>query len=115
MVILLISTPSDVPRFRDLLGDGKNLGINLCYAEQAKPEGIAQAFLIGEEFIGDNIVCLILGDNIFYGNTLEEKLRAAVTQHLEPHCNTISSTYFVIQRNCCEICRVNCSHPTVMH
>lgn len=65
--VLLISTPSDVPRFRDLLGDGKNLGINLSYAEQAKPEGIAQAFLIGADFIGGDPVTLILGDNVFYG------------------------------------------------
>ena len=68
--ILLISTPEDLPRFKDLLGDGSDYGIRLTYAEQAKPEGIAQAFLIGADFIGDDNVCLILGDNLFYGDML---------------------------------------------
>ncbi len=66
--VLIISTPKDLPQFRDLLGDGSRLGMRFSYAEQAKPAGIAQAFLIGADFIGDDGVCLILGDNIFYGN-----------------------------------------------
>ncbi|MBL7714597.1 MAG: glucose-1-phosphate thymidylyltransferase RfbA [Bdellovibrionales bacterium] len=78
--ILIISTPRDLPMIRDLLGDGSGLGIRLQYAEQAKPEGIAQAFLIGADFIGKDPVCLILGDNIFYGSDLTKKLEKAATQ-----------------------------------
>ena len=66
--LLLISTPNDLPRFKDLLGDGTQLGLRLQYAEQPAPKGIAQAFVIGAEFIGDSPVCLILGDNLFHGN-----------------------------------------------
>ncbi|MCV3396294.1 glucose-1-phosphate thymidylyltransferase RfbA [Campylobacter sp. RKI_CA19_01116] len=68
--ILIISTPKDLPRFQELLGDGCELGITLCYKEQPSPDGLAQAFLLGEEFIGSDDVCLILGDNIFYGQGL---------------------------------------------
>lgn len=73
--ILIISTPEDLHRFEDLLGDGSSLGINISYKEQPKPEGLAQAFIIGEEFIGDDSVSLILGDNIFYGHELPEILQ----------------------------------------
>ena len=73
--ILLISTPDDLPRFINMFGDGSNLGINLEYAEQQKPNGLAEAFIIGERFIGKDDVALILGDNIFYGNSLPEILR----------------------------------------
>jgi glucose-1-phosphate thymidylyltransferase len=75
--ILIISTPRDLPMIRELLGDGSDLGIKLSYAEQAKPEGIAQAFIIGADFIGTSPVCLILGDNIFYGSELGPKLEQA--------------------------------------
>lgn len=76
--ILIISTPSDTPRFKDLLGDGSNFGINLSYAVQKKPEGLAQAFLIGEDFIGNDTCAMILGDNIFYGGWFRKYLNDAV-------------------------------------
>lgn len=75
--ILIISTPRDVPLIRDLLGDGSNFGINLSYEIQSKPEGISQAFLIGENFIQNSPTCLILGDNLFYGYTMPAQLTAA--------------------------------------
>lgn len=75
--ILIISTPRDIPLIKDLLGDGSNFGINLSYEIQQKPEGISQAFLIGENFIKDSPTCLILGDNLFYGYTMPTQLSAA--------------------------------------
>lgn len=76
--ILIISTPDDLPNFKKLLGDGTRLGLSFVYAEQPRPEGLAQAFTIGKPFIGKDTVCLILGDNIFYGNSLDATLRNAV-------------------------------------
>ncbi|AJE17250.1 glucose-1-phosphate thymidylyltransferase RfbA [Stutzerimonas balearica] len=78
--ILIISTPQDLPQYKNLLGDGSQFGISLQYAEQPSPDGLAQAFLIGEEFIGDDSVCLILGDNIFHGQHFTEKLQRAARQ-----------------------------------
>lgn len=75
--ILIITTPEDTELYRSLLGDGSRWGLDICYAQQPKPEGLAQAFIIGEDFIGSDNVCLILGDNIFYGNRVEQTLRNA--------------------------------------
>ncbi|MCU9947287.1 glucose-1-phosphate thymidylyltransferase RfbA [Pseudomonas sp. PDM13] len=76
--ILVISTPQDLPQYRNLLGDGSQFGVRFAYAEQPSPDGLAQAFLIGEAFIGSDSVCLILGDNIFHGQHFTEKLQRAV-------------------------------------
>ena len=76
--ILIISTPQDTPRFKELLKDGSQFGVNLTYAVQPSPDGLAQAFIIGEEFIGDDTVAMVLGDNIFAGHGLKKRLKAAV-------------------------------------
>lgn len=87
--ILIISTPHDLPGFQRLLGDGSDFGVRFEYAEQPSPDGLAQAFLIGEEFIGDDDVCLVLGDNIFYGSFFTKMLREAVANAKEEKKATI--------------------------
>ena len=76
--ILIISTPDDTPRFKELLGDGHQFGLHLSYAVQPSPDGLAQAFIIGADFIGNDFVAMVLGDNIFFGHGLKKRLKAAV-------------------------------------
>ena len=91
--ILIISTPHDLPGFRRLLGDGKELGVKFEYAEQPSPDGLAQAFIIGEEFIGDDSVCLVLGDNIFYGAGFSALLHKAVADAEKNNKATVFGYY----------------------
>ena len=90
--ILIISTPEDLPNFEKLLGDGKDIGITLSYKEQPSPDGLAQAFIIGEDFIGGEDVCLVLGDNIFYGYGFSETLRNA-RKNIEKGKSTVFGYY----------------------
>ena len=87
--ILVISTPQDTPRFKELLGDGKQFGISLSYAVQPSPDGLAQAFIIGEDFIGKDDVAMVLGDNIFAGHGLKKRLKKAVETAKEGRGATI--------------------------
>ncbi|TCI91747.1 glucose-1-phosphate thymidylyltransferase RfbA [Tenacibaculum sp. M341] len=91
--ILIISTPVDLPNFQKLLGSGEDLGIKLTYKEQPSPDGLAQAFILGEEFIGNDDVCMILGDNIFYGHGLPELLKNAIKNVKEENKATIFGYY----------------------
>ena len=92
--ILLISTPEDTPRFEHLLGDGSQFGLRLSYRVQPSPDGLAQAFLLGEEFIGDDACAMVLGDNIFYGNGFGKVLRAAA-ENAEQHARATVFGYYV--------------------
>lgn len=91
--ILIISTPHDLPAFRRLLGDGKEFGVNFEYAEQPSPDGLAQAFIIGEKFIGNDSVCLVLGDNIFYGSGFTGLLRESVQNAEQKGLATVFGYY----------------------
>ena len=92
--ILVISTPEDTPKYEYLLGDGSQLGISISYKVQPSPDGLAQAFILGDEFIGDDNVCLILGDNVFYGGQLPERLQKSV-QTVESTQNAVVFGYYV--------------------
>jgi len=92
--ILIISTPHDLPNFKKLFGDGKALGLELSYAEQPSPDGLAQAFIIGEDFIGNDAVCLVLGDNVFYGSGFSSLLKKTV-QHVENNKEAVVFGYYV--------------------
>ena len=91
--VLVISTPYDLPGFKRLLGDGTDLGMNIQYAEQPSPDGLAQAFIIGEEFIGNDCACLVLGDNIFYGAGLTAMLKDSVKKAEEEQKATVFGYY----------------------
>ena len=91
--VLIISTPQDLPRFEDLLGDGSDIGMQFSYIVQPSPDGLAQAFILGEEFIGDDDVCLVLGDNIFYGHGLTQMLSSAVQNATEEKKATVFGYY----------------------
>lgn len=106
--ILIISTPKDTPRFKDLLGDGRRLGIKITYAAQKEPKGIAESFIIGEKFIGNENVCLVLGDNIFYGHNLIEILNECYFMKegaiVFGYCVKDPQRYGVIEfDNCCNV------------
>ena len=92
--ILIISTPDDLPSFRRLLGDGSDYGVSFTYAEQPSPDGLAQAFIIGEEFIGGDSVCMVLGDNIFHGSGFEDMLQSAVN-NVQEHDQATVFGYWV--------------------
>ncbi|MDP3452524.1 MAG: glucose-1-phosphate thymidylyltransferase RfbA [Bacteroidales bacterium] len=91
--ILIISTPEDLPGFKRLLGDGRDYGVEFTYAEQPSPDGLAQAFIIGEDFIGDDCACLVLGDNIFYGQSFSTMLQEAVSDAQERSTATVFGYY----------------------
>ena len=91
--VLIISTPTDLPRFKDLLGDGSDIGMCFEYVEQPSPDGLAQAFILGEDFIGDDDVCLVLGDNIFYGHGMTELLASSVKNAKEDNNATVFGYY----------------------
>lgn len=91
--ILIISTPDDTPRFESLLGDGSQFGVSLSYCVQPSPDGLAQAFILGKEFIGDDACAMVLGDNIFYGNGFKKLLRAAVENAEINYCATVFGYY----------------------
>jgi glucose-1-phosphate thymidylyltransferase len=91
--VLIISTPHDLPQFKNLLGDGKNIGMSFSYAEQPSPDGLAQAFIIGEDFIGEDDVCLILGDNIFYGHGLTDMLENSIINVKDENKATVFGYY----------------------
>ena len=92
--ILIISTPEDTPKYESLLGDGTQLGLNMSYKVQPSPDGLAQAFILGDTFIGNDDVCLILGDNVFYGGRLPERLKDSV-QEVKSNQNAVVFGYFV--------------------
>lgn len=110
--ILIISTPTDLPRFKELLGTGEELGLSLSYVKQPSPDGLAQAFILGEEFIGDDDVCLVLGDNIFYGRGLSNLLSEAV-EKVEKQNDAVIFGYYVNEPSRYGVVEFNSSNEAI--
>lgn len=112
--ILIISTPTDLPNFERLLGDGVAYGVNLSYKVQPSPDGLAQAFILGEEFIGDDACAMVLGDNIFYGNGFSKSLKTAVKNAEENNRATVFGYYVNVRRDSVLLSSMRMERPCLL-